>query len=246
MRIDLDEDLSLGNNSEMDTQNTDKSQVRLKGVKDGFWVTLDPTLSIDFIEEELSRLFSQLQHLAFNSRVILDIGESEGHQQIVENLAVFLKNKYKVGSVSTPQREHDMMEDKPRKLDMSSAWRQHHTDALIIAGRVRSGQKITAKKHLVILGDVNPGSEIIAGGDILIMGNLGGTALAGQPDNEAAIILAIGFKPIQIQIGGIIAAGLPTSSAQAIEFAHIENGGIVVEDYIKANPFGRLTWPVVR
>ncbi len=236
----------MGNYSGMDTQIQDKSQVRLKGVKDGFWVTLDPTLPKDFIEEELTRLFNQLQHLALNSRVILDIGDSENHQGLVEDLAIFLKNKYNVKFVSAPQREHDMMEDKPRKLDMSSTWHQHHTDALIIAGRVRSGQKITAKKHLVILGDVNPGSEIIAGGDILIMGNLGGTALAGQPDNEDAIILAIGFRPIQIQIGGIIAAGLPTSSAHALEFAHVENGGIVVEDYIKANPFGRLTWPVVR
>ncbi len=230
----------------MDTQIQDKSQVRLKGVKDGFRVTLDPTLPKGFLEEELTRLFNQLQHLALNSRVILDIGETEGCQEVIENIAVFLKKKYNVGSVSVPQREHDMMEDKPRKLDMSSTWHQHHTDALIIAGRVRSGQKITAKKHLVILGDVNPGSEIIAGGDILIMGNLGGTALAGQPDNEDAIILAIGFKPIQVQIGGIIAAGLPISSARTLEFAHVENGGIVVEDYIKANPFGRLTWPVVR
>jgi septum site-determining protein MinC len=236
----------LGNSSGVDTQILDKSQVRLKGVKDGFWVTLDPTLPKDFIEEELTRLFNQLQHLALNSRVILDIGDAENHQGLVEDLAIFLKNKYNVKLVSAPQREHDMKEDKPRKLDMSSTWHQHHTDALIIAGRVRSGQKITAKKHLVILGDVNPGSEIIAGGDILIMGNLGGTALAGQPDNEDAIILAIGFKPIQIQIGGVIAAGLPTSSAHALEFAHVENGGIVVEDYIKANPFGRLTWPVVR
>ena len=230
----------------MDTQNQDKLQVRLKGVKDGFRVTLNPTLPKDFIEEELTRLFNQLQHLALNSRVILDIGDTEGHQELIKNLAIFLKNKFNVKSVSAPQQEHDMMEDKPRKLDMSSTWQQHHTDALIIAGRVRSGQKINAKKHLVILGDVNPGSELIAGGDILIMGNLGGTALAGQPDKEDAIILAIGFKPIQIQIGGIIAAGLPTSSAHVIEFAHVENGGIVVEDYIKANPFGRLTWPVVR
>ncbi len=234
----------MGDNT--DTQTRDKPQVRLKGVKDGFRVTLDPTLPKDYIEEELTRLFNQLQHLALNSRVILDIGDAENHPGLIEELASFLKIKYNVGNVAAPQREHEMTGDKPQKLDMSSTWNKHHTDALIIAGRVRSGQKITAKKHLIILGDVNPGSEIIAGGDILIMGNLGGTALAGQPDNEEAIILAVGFKPIQIQIGGVIAAGLPTSSAHAIEFAHVENGGIVVEDYIKANPFGRLTWPVVR
>jgi len=236
----------LGNNNGMDTHIQDKAQVRLKGGKDGFRVTLDPTLPKDYVEGELTRLFNQLKHLAFNSRVVLDVGKTEGHQEIIESLSLFLKNKYNVESVSVPQREHNMNEDKPQKLDMSNTWHQHHTDALVIAGRVRSGQKIIARKHLVILGDVNPGSELIAGGDILIMGNLSGTALAGQPDNEEAIILAIGFKPIQIQIGGVIAAGLPVTSVPALEFAHVENGGIVVEDYIKTNPFGRLTWPVVR
>lgn len=220
--------------------------MRLKGVKEGFRVTLDPTLPKAFLEEELTRLFNQLQHLAHNSRVILDIGESRNHQAVIESLTAFLINKFHVKSVSSLSQEQDLEENKPRKLDLTSNWYQHHTDTLVIAGRVRSGQQITARKHLVILGDVNPGSELIAGGDILIMGKLGGTALAGQPDNDNAIILAVGFKPIQIQIGGIIAAGLPASSAHALEFAHVENGGIVVEDYIKTNPFGRLTWPMVR
>jgi septum site-determining protein MinC len=232
--------------SGVDTLNQDKSQVRLKGVKEGFRVTLDPTLPKAFLEEELTRLFNQLQHLAHNSRVILDIGESRNHQAVIESLTAFLINKFHVKSVSSLSQEQDLEENKPRKLDLTSNWYQHHTDTLVIAGRVRSGQQITARKHLVILGDVNPGSELIAGGDILIMGKLGGTALAGQPDNDNAIILAVGFKPIQIQIGGIIAAGLPASSAHALEFAHVENGGIVVEDYIKTNPFGRLTWPMVR
>lgn len=230
----------------MDTQNQDRSSVRLRGVKEGFRITLDPTLPKAFLEEELTRVFTQLEHLAHNSRVILDIGESGNHQSVIESLTAFLIDKFHVKSVSPLHREPEMPEDKPRKLDVSSNWYQHHTDTLIIAGRVRSGQKITARKHLVILGDVNPGSELIAGGDILIMGKLGGTALAGQPDNEDAIILAVGFKPIQIQIGGVIAAGLPASTAHSLEFAHVENGGIIVEDYIRTNPFGRLTWPIVR
>lgn len=241
-----DEVLSLGNNGSAQTQISDKPQVRLKGVKDGFWVTLDPALPMDFLESELTRLFNQLQHLALNARVVLDVGDAGNHAELVEKLADFLKNRFNVGTVSAALQEIETLSDRPRKLDISRLSQQSGTDALVIAGRVRSGQKINAKKHLIILGDVNPGSEIIAGGDILIMGTLGGTALAGQPDNEEAIILAVGFKPIQIQIGGIIAAGLPASSSHTLEFAHVENGGIVVEDYIKANPFGRLTWPVVR
>ncbi len=230
----------------MDNILKEKSQIRLKGVKDGFWVTLDPTLPKEFIENELTRLFNQLEHLAFNSKVIIDAGNIENNENILEAIGIFLKDKFKVGSVSAHHKEHGGTEDFSRKPDMATLRRQHYNDATVIAGRIRSGQNITAKKHLIILGDVNPGSVIVAGGDILIMGNLGGTALAGQPGNQESIIIAIGFKPIQIQIGGIIAAGLPSSSQHSIEYAHVENGVIVVEDYVKANPFGRLTWPVVR
>jgi septum site-determining protein MinC len=105
---------------------------------------------------------------------------------------------------------------------------------------------VTARKHLLILGDVNPGGEVVAGGDILVIGSLCGTASAGQPDNLDAIVLALDFRPTQVQIGGFVAAGLPDSPGKITEFAHLENGAIMVEDYLKAAPFGRLPWPQVR
>ena len=116
----------------------------------------------------------------------------------------------------------------------------------MIAGRVRSGQKIETKKHLLVLGDLNPGAELIAGGDIIIMGSLKGKASAGQPDKEDTIIMALEFRPTQIQIGGFVAAGIPDTSGKKPEFAFIENNAIVVDDYIKNNPFSRLAWPEVR
>jgi septum site-determining protein MinC len=116
----------------------------------------------------------------------------------------------------------------------------------MLTGRVRSGQKVTARRHLVILGDVNPGGEVVAGGDILVMGALGGTAAAGQPDRQASIILALDFRPTQIQIGPVVAAGLPASPRKFPEYAYMEGGNIVVEDYLEANPFGRMPWPEVR
>ena len=119
-------------------------------------------------------------------------------------------------------------------------------DTLVISGRVRSGQKVEARKHLVILGDLNPGAEAIAGGDIIVLGNLLGTALAGQPDNEKAVIIALDFRPTQVQIGGFIAAGIPSSPGIKPEIARIEDNAVVVEDYIKASPFKRLAWPEVR
>ena len=116
----------------------------------------------------------------------------------------------------------------------------------MITGRVRSGQKIEARKHLVLLGDVNPGGQVIAGGDILIMGRLSGTAVAGVPDQASAIVVALDFRPTQIQIGGFVAAGLPTRGENVVEFAHVEEGNIIVEEYLKADPFSKMPWPQIR
>jgi septum site-determining protein MinC len=115
-----------------------------------------------------------------------------------------------------------------------------------VTGRVRSGQKVEAGKHLMLLGDVNPGGQVTAGGDIFIMGSLRGTATAGSPDDTSSIILALDFRPSQIQIGGFVAAGTPSDPGTAAEFARVENGGIVVEPYLKANPFGKIPWPEIR
>lgn len=116
----------------------------------------------------------------------------------------------------------------------------------MIAGRVRSGQTIEAEQHLVILGDLNPGAEAVAGGDILVLGSLQGKAAAGQPDNRNAIVMALEFRPTQIQIAEFVVAGNPEMTGIAPEFAYVENDQIIVNNYMKANPFKRINWPEVR
>ncbi|MBW1758908.1 MAG: septum site-determining protein MinC, partial [Deltaproteobacteria bacterium] len=41
-------------------------------------------------------------------------------------------------------------------------------------------------------------------------------------------------------------AGIPSSRGKTVEFASVEDNAIVVKDYLKANPFGRLPQPLVR
>lgn len=230
----------------MNTTNQDRSPVRLKGVGDSLWVSLDPSHPADFLQNELGILFKRLNHLAVNARVIIDAGEDEGCEGLVEDLGRYLKETFNIGSFSRPPRNRSATEERIRKRDMVRSWHHYRSDVLMLAGRVRSGQKVSAKKHLLILGDVNPGGEVVAGGDILVMGSLCGTAAAGHPNNEEAIVLALDFRPTQLQIGGFVAAGIPSSISKTTEFAHLENGAIVVEEYLKANPFKRLHWPEVR
>ncbi len=230
----------------MDTTIQNTPSVKLKGVGDSLWVTLDPSQPSELLQEELTKLFGRLKHLASQAKVVLDPGTPQGHDGLIENLGGFLKETFGVGFVSGPPKKRSFEEEKSRKRDVDRSWKHHRSDVLMLAGRVRSGQKVSAKKHLLVMGDLNPGAEITAGGDILVMGSMRGIAAAGQPNNEDAIILALDFRPTQIQIGGYVAAGLTSSPGAIAEIAFVEDNAIIVADYLKTNPYGRLPWPEVR
>jgi septum site-determining protein MinC len=219
---------------------------RLKGVGDSLWVVIDPQLPLDTLKDELTQMFSRLNYLTISMPVVLDTGKNGEHESLIKNLGEFLKEKFNVGEVSSSPNNRSDTEKRVRTRDMERSWKNYRSDVLMMAGRVRSGQMITAKKHLILLGDVNPGGQVSAGGDILIMGSLAGTASAGQEGNESAIILALDFKPTQVQIAGIVAAGASAVSTKFPEYAYVENGQIVVENYLSANPFARMPWPKIR
>jgi septum site-determining protein MinC len=218
----------------------------IKGVGNSLWVTIAPDASLELIESELARLFEPLKHLAHSAKVVLDTGVGQGSDERRHQISRYLKDAFNLNEIVTPkQKERDDV-NRFKMKNTNSILSQHRNDTLVMGGRVRSGQTVQAKKHLIIMGDINPGCELIAGGDILIFGSLLGTAAAGQPNNGDAIILALDFRPIQVKIGKIVAAGLTSTGQGAPEFAHIEEGAIVVDNYLAANPFKRISWPVVR
>lgn len=228
-------------------KDTENQPVKLKGVGDSLHVTIDPTQPVDVLQQALARTFERLKHLAINARVVIDPGEDADCDGLIDQLGQFLKDTFHVGMVSKPQpKKRGEHQERIREQDIGNEWHHYRSEALIIAGRVRSGLNIRAKNHLVILGDLNPGAEVYAGGDILVMGSLLGKAAAGQPGNETAIVMALEFKPTQIQIGGLVAAGMTESGGSRPEFAYVENNEIVVDDYVKGNPFRQLGWPEVR
>jgi septum site-determining protein MinC len=226
--------------------NEETPSVRIKGVGDSIWVTIAPDTSFELVQDELTRIFEPLKHLASSTKIVLDAGAGLSSADCRRQTKNFLKKAYNLNEIITPQ-EKETEEEKPFRMKTTrSAISKHHRDTLVLAGRVRSGQSVQAKKHLIIMGDVNPGCQLTAGGDILVLGSLLGTAAAGQPGNGDAIILALDFRPTQIKIAEVMAAGLPAAGQSAPEYAHLENGGIVVDDYLEANPFNRIPWPVIR
>jgi septum site-determining protein MinC len=220
--------------------------VRLKGVGDGFWVTLDPARPETEIRDDLARLFQRLKHLAINARVVIDTGKETGCEDLIQRLGVYLKESFDVGMVTSKPATRSAPQERTRKRDLDRGWTHHRSDVLMLRGRVRSGQKIETRRHMVIVGDVNPGAELSAGGDILVFGRLLGQAHAGAPSNEHAIVFALDFRPTQVQIGGYVAAGLDEGKPEGkAEFASVSAEGIVVQDYLKSSPFARIPWPEV-
>lgn len=220
--------------------------VRIKGVGSSLWVTVAPDTPFEIVQRELTRLFEPLKHLAGATRVILDTGGCQGNDDRRNQIGAYLKEAFHLHEIIAPQEKSEGEEKRFRMKNSRRIISQHHKDTLVVAGRVRSGQALHARKHLIIMGDVNPGCELVAGGDILVIGGLCGTAAAGQPDNREAIIMALDFRPIQVKIAEVVAAGRPAPGRGTPEIAHLENGAIVVDDYLAANPFKRIQWPVIR
>ena len=218
--------------------------VKLKGVGDGFWLTLDTSRSEEELKAQMEKLFKQLRHLAINARVIIDTGEDRTCDELVENLGAYLKEAFDVGVVTPPPVKRSIPVERVRRRDLSRGWTHHRSEVLMLRGRVRSGQKIEAKKHILITGNVNPGAEISAGGDIIVLGRLLGQVHAGIPENEEALVFALDFRPTHIQIGRVVSSGVD-SGAGCAEYASVTEEGIVVQDYLSGNPFGNLPWPQV-
>jgi septum site-determining protein MinC len=223
----------------------DMPPVKLKGVGDGFWITVDPQAPEEVIKEQLTLLFQRLRHLAINARVTLDMGGATGCDELLAHLTVFLKETFSVGLVTLPPEKRSVPVERIRQRDLSKGWNHHKSDVLMLRGRVRSGQKIESRKHIVIMGNVNPGAEILAGGHVIVLGQLRGRVHAGRADDETAIVVALEFRPTHVQIGGVAAAGLDDVTDGNAEIAVVEKGRIVVQSYLESNLFDSLPWPEV-
>lgn len=217
--------------------------VKLKGVGDGFWITLDPSCHEDVLKTEIDKVFKNLGHLTINASVVIDVGEAKGHDELVDMVKDYLVTHFEISKVTRPPEKRSIPTERIRQRDLKKGWNQHRSDVLMLRGIVRSGQKIETKKHILIQGDVNPGSEISAGGDVIVLGKLAGKVHAGFPQNSEAIIFALEFKPTQVAIGDVAAAGMEDEINAKPEYACIEQGGIVVKDYLKSNPFKKMPWP---
>lgn len=221
----------------------DTPPVKLKGVGDGFWVTVDPDVPENIIHDEVSKLFERLKHLAVNAKVIIDVGEASGHDALIDGIKKLLKTRFDVGSVTTPSPKRSQTVESARQMDLSRGWLTQRSDALILTGRIRAGQKIETKRHLIIVGNVNPGAELTSQGNIMVLGSLQGRVHAGYPDNDEAFVIALDFNPTQVIIGSLVSDNIDASLKDRTVYASVENNKVILQDYMACQPFGKIPWP---
>ena len=106
----------------------------------------------------------------------------------------------------------------------------------IIPYTIRSGQtEEFPQGSLIIYGDVNSGGEVKAGGDIVVLGTLRGNACAGTNGRLSAVIIAMDFAPLQLQIGNCV--NRSTTNQKSPGYPEIARIGaedvIIIEKFVK-------------
>ena len=209
-----------------------KPRVKLSGTDYGLLLRLEWDSPLPQLLVELEEYLQQSPKFFAGAQVLLELGSRPVLQQDMEQLAVVL-SRYGVmlqGVVSIL----DGLERRPPPASRPTfvpSPPDVQTLVHVEQRTVRSGEKVAAEGHLIVVGDVNPGAEVIAGYNIFVWGALRGSAYAGVPDHEEAIITALHFAPIQLRIAGHIARP-PEARSNALgtpELARIDQNAIVVE-----------------
>jgi septum site-determining protein MinC len=121
----------------------------------------------------------------------------------------------------------------------SSAHPEHHysapgTNARLVKGTIRSGQKFSHAGDVVIMGDVNPGAEVIAKGNIVIFGSLRGVVHAGANGDTNAFVAALSLEPTQVRLAGLVARSPDNEQSnkkRGPEVVFVRNNELVIEPY---------------
>ncbi len=218
------------------------SLVQIKGLRDGLLVSL----SNASWEDQLAGLLSQIdekQSFFQGARLAVDVGT----QILKVNEMVELRDHLSERNVSlwavisespTTEKSAQLLGlatriSKPRPEEARHFDVQDLGDetALFLNKTIRSGARIEFAGHVVVLGDVNPGAEIVAEGNIIIWGRLRGAVHAGSKGNQAAVVCALDFAPMRLQVGEDAMITSPKRETGKPEMAFIRDERVVIEPW---------------
>jgi septum site-determining protein MinC len=215
-------------------------RVKFSGTDNGLCMRLEWDAPLPQLLVELEEHLQQSRAFFEGAQVLLEIGRRPVLMQDMNQLAVVLQ-RYGVtlqGVLPAPEVQDRSAPALPHP-DVIPVMADPQTTLHIERRTIRSGEKIACEGHVVILGDVNPGAEVIAGYHIIVWGSLKGSAYAGVPDHQEAVIAALHLAPIQLRIAGYIARA-PEARPEMVwlpELARIDQHAIVVEAWERGGVF---------
>ena len=212
-----------------------KSRIRFTGVDYGLLVRMDWEVPLSQLLVEVEEHIQKSPAFFADAKVFLEVDTRPVLQHEMEQLGVMLSRHGLTlqGVVSAASRVEGISRPQPAPEQpkvMTPIINEKET-TVVEHRTVRSGEKVASEGHLIIMGDVNPGAEVIAENNIIVWGSLKGTAYAGVPNHEDAVIAALHLSPIQLRIAGYIARSpdvRPVTTAVP-ELARIDQNEIVVE-----------------
>ena len=78
---------------------------------------------------------------------------------------------------------------------------------------------------------MNPGAEIVADGSVIVWGRLRGAVAAGAKGNPGAVVCALDFVPMRLQLGDQSLNAADREETGRPEMAVLRDGSIVVESW---------------
>ena len=215
--------------------------VVLRAYRDGLHLIIRPHLSITEVEAAIQQEISRMNRSFAGASVQIDLKSPTLKEEELALLSSTLKETYDLTVRGIE------VADEPVTPPIAAAPTTHvisqTTDirnprdsepSRIAPYTIRSGQtEEFPQGSLIIYGDVNSGSEVKAGGDIVVLGTLRGSAYAGMNGRLSAVIIAMDFAPLQLQIGNYVNRPLASQKPRG----HPEIARIGAEDVIIVEKF---------
>lgn len=214
--------------------------IQLKGRGKGLRLTVNARVTPEAAEASLrSQLAGRSAGFFGDARVLLDFGSSRLDLGLAGRLAAVLEaaGLRLVGVTSAEAADGSAVERGPdRAAAEKGGGDADPAGALVIAGHLRGGQRVSHTGSVVVLGDVNPGAEIVAGEHVLVWGRLRGLVEAGLAREADAVddirVAALDLSPTQLRIGDAIArAPEEPGRVPSPESARCVEGRIVVDGW---------------
>ena len=217
--------------------------VVLRAYGDGLHLIIRPDLSIAEVEAAIHEEISRMNRSLAGASIQIDLKSPTLKAEEIEFLSAKLQETHDLTVLDVK------VADEPVSSPIAAAPTTHvisptpdprpsreSEPSRIVPHTIRSGQTAEFPQgSLIIYGDVNSGSEVKAGGDIVVLGTLRGSAYAGMNGRLSAVIIAMDFAPLQLQIGNY--TNRSSVSQQPRGYPEIARLGaedvIIVEKFVK-------------